>query len=143
MPSDAALKFMNTAHRALLKLSFGKLGWKAGSMPVLELTTTGRKSGEPRSVMLTSPMQRGDEIVVVASKGGEPTHPAWYLNLVADPEVQVAMGGAARTPYVARVASAEERAELWPQVTSSYDGYAGYQRKTDREIPRVLLTPKG
>lgn len=143
MPSDAALKVMNAAHRLLLKASFGKLGWKAGSMPVLELTTTGRKSGEPRSVMLTSPMQRGDEIVVVASKGGEPTHPAWYLNLVADPEVQVAMGGAARTPYVARVASAEERAELWPQVTSSYDGYAGYQRKTDREIPLVLLTPKG
>lgn len=143
MPSDAALKVMNAAHRLLLKASFGKLGWKAGSMPVLELTTTGRKSGEPRSVMLTSPMQRGDEIVVVASKGGEPTHPAWYLNLVADPDVQVAMGGTARTPYVARVASAEERAELWPQVTSSYDGYAGYQRKTDREIPLVLLTPKG
>lgn len=143
MPSDAALKFMNTAHRALLKLSFGKIGWKAGSMPVLELTTVGRKSGQARSVMLTSPIQDGETIVIVASKGGEDSHPAWYLNLVANPEVEVAYAGAPKRPYAARVASAEERAELWPKVTSSYDNYAGYQRKTDREIPLVLLTPKG
>lgn len=143
MPSDAALKFMNAAHRALLKVSFGKLGWKAGSMPVLELTTTGRKSGQPRSVMLTSPIQDGDTIVIVASKGGEDTHPAWYLNLVADPNVEVAYAGAPKRPYAAHVASAQERSELWPRVTSSYDNYAGYQRKTDREIPLVLLTPKG
>ena len=143
MPSDAALKFMNAAHRVLLKASFGKLGWKAGSMPVLELTTTGRKSGQARAVMLTSPIQDGDTVVIVASKGGEDTHPAWYLNLVADPAVEVALAGAPKRPYTARVASAEERAELWPRVTASYDNYAGYQRKTDREIPLVLLTPRG
>ncbi len=143
MPSDAALKFMNTAHRLLLKASFGKLGWKAGSMPVLELTTIGRKSGQARAVMLTSPIQDGDTVVIVASKGGEDSHPAWYLNLVANPDVEVALAGAPKRPYTARVASAEERAELWPRVTSSYDNYAGYQRKTDREIPLVLLTPRG
>ena len=134
---------MNTAHRVLLKVSFGKLGWKAGSMPVLELTTIGRKSGQARAVMLTSPIQDGDTVVIVASKGGEDTHPAWYLNLVANPDVEVALAGAAKRPYAARVADAEERAELWPRVTSSYDNYAGYQRKTDREIPLVLLTPRG
>ena len=80
---------------------------------------------------------------IMASKGGEDSHPAWYLNLVANPEVEVAYAGAPKRPYAARVASAEERAELWPKVTSSYDNYAGYQRKTDREIPLVLLTPKG
>ena len=71
MPSDFALKAMNAGHRIILKLSFGKLGWSAGSMPVLELTTVGRKSGQPRSVMLTSPIQQGDDVVVVASRGGD------------------------------------------------------------------------
>ena len=64
MPSDFALKTMNTLHRVILKASFGKLGWNAGDMPVVELTTTGRKSGQPRSVLLTSPIQEGDTVVV-------------------------------------------------------------------------------
>jgi deazaflavin-dependent oxidoreductase (nitroreductase family) len=142
MPSDLALKAMNLGHRIILKASFGKLGWKAGSMPVLELTTIGRKSGQARSVMLTSPIQRGDEVVVVASRGGDDHHPAWFLNLRDQPEVEVAYAGAPKRPYLARVASSEERAELWPTVEANYQGYAGYQRKTEREIPLVLLTPR-
>ena len=143
MPSDLVLKTMNAGHRIILKLSFGKLGWKAGDMPVLELTTVGRKSGQPRSVLLTSPIQEGDTVVIVASKGGEDTHPAWFLNLRDNPDVQVALGGAAKKPYQAAIADAAERARLWPIVESTYKGYAGYQKKTDREIPLVLLTPKG
>lgn len=143
MPSDLALKAMNTIHRGLLKLSGGRMGWSAGSMPVLELTTTGRKSGEPRSVMLTSPVQEGDTIVIVASRGGDDHHPAWFLNLRDQPRVEVAFKGGARAPYTARVATADERARLWPQVTATYKGYAGYQRRTDREIPLVLLDPTG
>ena len=69
MPSDLTLKAMNTIHRGVLKLSGGRLGWEARKMPVIELTTTGRKSGQPRSVMLTSPVQEGSTIVVVASPG--------------------------------------------------------------------------
>jgi deazaflavin-dependent oxidoreductase (nitroreductase family) len=111
-------------------------------MPVLELTTIGRKSGQARSVMLTSPIQRGDEVVVVASRGGDDHHPAWFLNLRDQPEVEVAYAGAPKRPYLARVASSEERAELWPTVEANYQGYAGYQRKTEREIPLVLLTPR-
>ncbi len=141
MPSDAMLKIMNGAHRALLKVSGGRIGWTAGKMPVLELTTIGRKSGQRRSVMLTSPVQEGDTMVIVASKGGEDTHPAWYLNLVANPEVEVALGGDDAVSMTATVADADERARLWPQVTEKYDTYAGYQRKTDREIPLVLLSP--
>lgn len=141
MPSDLALKAMNGVHRVVLKVTGGRLGWKAGSMPVLELTTIGRKSGQPRSVMLTSPVQEGDAIVIVASRGGDDTHPAWFLNLQANPEVEVAYMSSTRKPYVARVATPDERARLWPQVTSQYKGYAGYQKKTDREIPLVFLTP--
>jgi deazaflavin-dependent oxidoreductase (nitroreductase family) len=143
MPSDLALKTMNTLHRGILKISGGRMGWTGGGMPVLELTTTGRKSGQPRAVMLTSPIQQGDTIVIVASRGGDDTHPAWFLNLRDNPKVEVAYKGEKKKPYTARVASAEERAELWPQVTSKYKNYGNYQTKTDREIPLVLLDPVG
>jgi deazaflavin-dependent oxidoreductase (nitroreductase family) len=141
MPSDFAMKTMNAVHRTLLKVSFGKVGWTAGNMPVLELTTIGRKSGQPRSVMLTSPLQEGDSIVIVASRGGDPTHPAWFVNLRDNPQVQVAYKGAPKKAMVATVASPEERARMWPIVTASYKNYAGYQTKTDREIPLVVLSP--
>jgi deazaflavin-dependent oxidoreductase (nitroreductase family) len=110
-------------------------------MPVLELTTTGRKSGQERSCMLTSPLQVGDTYVIVASRGGDDHHPAWYLNLEANPEVQIALGGKAKQPRRARIATADERAEMWPQITAQYRNYAGYQSKTTREIPLVLLEP--
>jgi deazaflavin-dependent oxidoreductase (nitroreductase family) len=142
MPSDLILKSMNTIHRALLKLSGGRLGWDAMNMPVLELTTIGRKSGQPRSVMLTSPLQEGSTLVVVASRGGDDQHPAWFLNLKENPDVEVSLKGKPKQPMVAHVASAEERARLWPRVTADHKNYAGYQTKTDREIPLILLEPK-
>jgi deazaflavin-dependent oxidoreductase (nitroreductase family) len=141
MPTDLQLKAMNTVHRGLLKISGGRLGWRAAGMPVLELTTTGRKSGQPRTVMLTSPVQEGDAIVIVASRGGDDQHPAWFLNLRDHPDVEVAYAGKPKLSMRARVATAEERASLWPRVTAAYKGYAGYQTKTDREIPLVLLEP--
>ncbi|RMH74569.1 MAG: nitroreductase family deazaflavin-dependent oxidoreductase [Actinomyces sp.] len=141
MPSDIALKTMNAVHRGILALTFGRVGWKAADMPVLELTTTGRRTGRPRSVMLTSPHQIGDTLVVVASRGGDDHHPAWYLNLVENPDVQVRLQGGPRVPMRARVATPEERAELWPRITERYRNYAGYQARTEREIPLVLLEP--
>jgi deazaflavin-dependent oxidoreductase (nitroreductase family) len=141
MPTDLQLKFMNALHRGLLTISFGRLGWRASGMSVLELTTTGRKSGQPRTVMLTSPVQEGDAIVVVASRGGDDHHPAWYLNLCDHPDVEVAYAGKPKRPMRARVANPQERAALWPRVTAAYKGYANYQTKTDREIPLVLLEP--
>ena len=142
MPSDLFLKAANTGHRALLRLSFGRLGWSAAKMPVLELTTVGRRSGQPRSVMLTSPFQEGDTLVIVASRGGDPHHPAWFLNLVEHAEVQVELRDQPRHTRIARVATPEERARIWPQITVRYRNYAGYQRKTDREIPVVVLEPR-
>lgn len=141
MPSDFALKTMNALHRGIQKASLGKLGWKAGSMPVVELTTIGRKSGQPRTVLLTSPVQEGDAIVVVASRGGDDQHPAWFLNLRDNPGVEVGVAGKPKVQMHARIADAEERARLWPLVTADHKNYAGYQTKTSREIPLVLLEP--
>lgn len=141
MLPDPFFKAMNLVHAGVLKLSGGRFGWVLMDMPALELTTTGRRSGERRRVMLTSPVQEGDTIVIVASKGGESRHPAWFHNLQADPSVEVSWQGAAPKPMRARVATPEERARLWPSVTERYRGYAQYQTKTDREIPLVLLDP--
>ena len=142
LAADLVMKSMNVIHRGILAASGGRLGWDLMNMPALELTTTGRKSGEPRSVMLTSPIQRDDgTLVVVASKGGDAKHPAWLLNLQADPDVQVAWKGGPRRPMRARVATAEERADMWPEVVRRYSGYGQYQGRTDREIPLVLLEP--
>jgi len=141
MPSDAMLKGMNTIHRGLLKVSGGRIGWTAGKMPVIELTTTGRKSGQKRAVMLTSPHQDGESVLIVASRGGDDAHPAWFLNLRDNPSVDVAMGGNASKPFTARILSSEERAGLWDTVTEKYANYGGYQKKTDREIPLVYLDP--
>jgi deazaflavin-dependent oxidoreductase (nitroreductase family) len=140
VPNDATFRVMNTVHRGLVRLSFGKLGWQV-KMPVLELTTTGRRSGRPRRVMLTSPAREGDALVIVASRGGDDRHPDWYLNLVAQPEVEVVYRGEPKRTMRARTATPEERARLWPTIAATYDGYAGYQAKTDREIPVVLLEP--
>ena len=142
MPSDLTLKTMNGIHRALLKVSGGKFGWEASKMPVLELTTTGRKSGQPRSVMLTSPLQEGDTIVVVASAAATTRIPAWFLNLRDNPDVEVAYKGAPKKPMRAR-RRRPRRARMWPLVTADHKNYAGYQTKTTREIPLVLLEPTG
>ncbi len=143
MPSDLSLKAMNRMHRVLLGISGGRLGWRISGMPVIELTTTGRKSGKLRTTMLTSPHQEDSTIVVVASRGGDDTNPAWFLNLRDDPKVMVKRGPAPPTAMIAEIADAGERARIWPIVASTYHGYAGYQSRTDREIPLVLLRPAG
>ena len=143
MPSDFALKTMNAAHRALLKLSGGRIGWNAQNMAVLELTTIGRKSGQPRAVMLTAPVQEGDSLVIVASRGGDDVNPSWFVNLRANPDVKVALAGAAAKPYTATIADEAERARLWPLITADHKNYADYQEKTSREIPVIVLTPAG
>jgi deazaflavin-dependent oxidoreductase (nitroreductase family) len=143
MPSDFSLKAMNSAHRVLQKITRGAAGWHVGGMPVIELTTIGRRSGEARTTMLTSPLREGDVYVVVASRGGDDRHPAWFLNLRAEPKVEVVIEGGTRTPMHAREATPEERARLWPVIATKHPNYAGYQEKTTREIPLVLLEPLG
>ena len=137
------MRVINRLHRATLRVTGGRVGSRLRGMPVVELTTTGRRSGEPRTVMLTSPLQEGHVVVVVASKWGEDSAPAWLLNLEANPEVTVGLDGGPARPFVARVATTAERDRLWPQVTREFPHYAGYQEKTSRQIPLVLLTPAG
>ena len=140
MPSDAFLHAMNAAHRALLAVTRGRLGWRISNMPILDLKTTGRRSGKRRATMLSSPLQHGDAYVIVASRGGDDRHPAWYLNLLEEPDVEVTTQHGTQRMR-ARVVTSEERAELWPRVTEAHPNYAGYQRKTDREIPLIWLEP--
>ncbi len=127
-------------HQRIYRISGGRLLGSAKGMPVIELETIGRRSGKARATMLTAPVHSDDRLVIVASKGGDDHHPAWFLNLRDNPSVKVTMQGSTR-PMTARVATSEEKAELWPQIVEANDGYAGYQRKTERDIPVVILTP--
>ena len=141
VPSDAVLKLMNRAHRILIAVSGGRAGRSFSGMPVVELTTIGRKSGQPRSCMLTSPYQERDRTYLVASRGGDDHNPAWFLNLSDNPEVTVSIQGGATQKMHAEVADAAERARVWPLITSKHTNYADYQKRTQREIPVVILTP--
>jgi deazaflavin-dependent oxidoreductase (nitroreductase family) len=143
VPSDAVLKLMNRTHRVLIAVSGGRAGRSFGGMPVVELTTIGRKSGLPRSCMLTSPYQEGDRTYIVASRGGDDHNPAWFLNLAENPDVMVSIQGGVAQKMHAEVADHDERARVWPLITSKHTNYANYQKKTQREIPLVVLTPAG
>jgi deazaflavin-dependent oxidoreductase (nitroreductase family) len=137
---DIVLRIGSGLHERIFSASGGRLLGRISGMPVVRLTTTGRKSGKPRTTMLASPVQNGDHVVLVASYGGDDRHPSWFVNLRENPEVEVTMQGRTRNMR-ARVATAEEKAELWPQVTKAYRGYASYQRRTQRDIPLVILEP--
>jgi deazaflavin-dependent oxidoreductase (nitroreductase family) len=137
---DMMMRVVTGFHKAVFRASNGRLANRGNGMPVLQLTTTGRKSGKRRTTMLTSPVQDGDRMVLVASNGGDDRHTSWFLNLRDDPKVEVTMDGRTR-PMRARVASPEEKAELWPRVVAVHGGYAQYQTRTDRDIPLVILEP--
>ena len=139
--TDLGLKTMSRVHRLVLRLSGGHVLRTAFGMAVVELHTTGRKSGQPRSTMLTAPVISQDRVVLVASKGGDDRDPDWYRNLVANPQVELTIAGQ-RRPMLARQASAEEKTELWPAVVAAYRGYAAYQRRTERDIPLIICEPR-
>lgn len=110
-----------------------------GLLPTLLLTTTGRRSGKTWTMPLIYG-ESGGSYVIVASKGGAPKHPAWYLNLDAEPDVSVQVA-TKRFTAKARTASGDERQRLWQQMAEIYPPYLDYQKKTDREIPVVVLDP--
>jgi deazaflavin-dependent oxidoreductase (nitroreductase family) len=124
-------------HRTLYRLSGGKIGGRRGNVPILLLTTTGRKTGKRRTVPLQY-LAEGDALVVIASNGGRPNHPGWFFNLEAQPRAEAQVG---RDHWVvnARRATAEERERLWPKVVELWRGYDEYQRRIEREIPLVIL----
>ena len=141
VPKDVIAKAITSFHRLVFDVSQGRVAGKAGGMPVIKLTTVGRKSGKARTTMLTSPLEEGDNVILVDSYGGDDRHPMWYSNLVANPDVEVVMSGSNRKMRV-RVAEGDERTRLWEALTAKHTNYAGYQRKTSRQIPVVVLEPQ-
>ena len=140
-PSRFSLKTMNFIHRLIIGLSFGRKGWNLAKMPVLELTTTGRKSGIPRSVMLTSPHQEDNSLLIVASKGGSDKPPEWLLNIEKNPNVEVRKEGGPSVSMSADIVNEKERNQLWPVITADFPNYSDYQKKTSRVIPLIFLRP--
>ena len=138
---DIIARVTSGLHRTIYEVSGGRLLGSVFGMQVLELETIGRRSGKARKTMLTAPLSSDERMVLVASYGGDDNHPAWFLNLRANPRVKVTANGETQS-MTACVATEEEKADLWPQVTAAYPGYAGYQDKTDRDIPLVILTPE-
>ena len=137
--SDTFVRVMSRTNIALYRRTGGRVAGRVGKAPILLLTTTGRRSGEARTTPLLF-LRDGDRIAVVASYGGRPAHPAWYLNLTANPEVEVQVGRE-RFAATARTASWDEREQLWPRLVEMYGSYASYERRTSRKIPVVVLEP--
>jgi deazaflavin-dependent oxidoreductase (nitroreductase family) len=140
-PVRLALKLGSGVHSGVYRATGGKLFGRMGKSPILLLNTVGRKSGKKR----TSPLlyvKDGEDFVIIASKGGAPTHPAWFLNLKANPEATVEVGDR-EVRVRAEEADAEEKARLWQKMVEMYPTYDDYQTKTKREIPLLVLHPVG
>jgi deazaflavin-dependent oxidoreductase (nitroreductase family) len=130
-----------SGHTVAYRLTGGVIGHRfPGAPPSLLLDHVGAKSDTKRTTPLTY-LRDGDNFVIVASKGGYPKNPGWFYNLRAHPDTTIQVGSR-RRPVRARVATPEERARLWPKVVDLYSGYAGYQERTGREIPLVILEPR-
>jgi len=134
------MKWTSPIHRTIYRASKGRIGstWATGRQPILLLTTTGRKTGKPR----TNPacyLEQDGGLILVASHAGVPQHPSWYLNLKDNPEVTVERNGQ-RTRMHAKVTEGEERKRLWSIVSSKYPMYLDYQEGIDRQLPVVFLT---
>jgi F420H(2)-dependent quinone reductase len=126
-------------HRLVYRTTGGVIGRRLVNNDILLLTTTGRRTGRPHTVPLLY-LGEGERLVVVASFGGRDQHPAWYLNLVANPLVRVQIS--ARS-FAARATTAglADRTSWWPRIVDAYQGYARYQARTGRQIPVVFLDP--
>jgi deazaflavin-dependent oxidoreductase (nitroreductase family) len=138
--SQVGMQWMTAMGIAAYRISGGRVaGHVPSGAPICLLTTTGRRSGRRRCVPLLY-VTDGDELVVVASRGGMGSHPAWYLNLLADPNAVVEVGRR-RVHVRARTASLSERARLWPLLVGVYENFDAYQARTERELPVVVLSP--
>jgi deazaflavin-dependent oxidoreductase (nitroreductase family) len=134
------LRTISALNTWIYRVSGGRwMGRFPSGAPVCLLTTQGRKSGQRRTVPLLF-LADGDDLVIVASQGGAPQHPAWYFNLVADPAAEVQIG---RRIFAAaaRVVNEQEKAALWPRLVAIYPPYDAYQQRTTRSIPVVRLAP--
>ena len=128
-------------HTVVYRATGGRIGHRfPGAPPMLLLDHVGAKSGTKRTTPLVY-VPDGEDLFVVASKGGNPRHPGWFHNLRANPDTTIQIGSEHRAVR-ARVANPEERTRLWPKAVETYGGYTGYQQRTEREIPLVVLEPR-
>jgi F420H(2)-dependent quinone reductase len=128
-------------HAAIYRATNGIIGHRfPGAPPMLLLDHVGARSGTRRTTPLLY-VRDGDDVILVASKGGNPRNPAWFHNLMANPDTSIQIGSSRQRVH-ARLADPEERRRLWPEVVKAYAGYEDYQRRTDREIPLVVLEPR-
>ena len=134
-------RFGSQVHVAVLRATKGKMGSRMGEGRIVVLTTTGAKSGARHSKPLMS-VRDGDDYVVIASNAGLSHNPGWYYNIRAHPESRIEVDGRA-IDVRGRVATPEERARLWPDIVARFPNYGGYEKKTTREIPLVILEPVG
>jgi deazaflavin-dependent oxidoreductase (nitroreductase family) len=134
---DSRVRFLSRLHRATFAATGGRIGRRLVGNDMLLLTTTGRRTAKPHTVPLLY-LREGDRYVVIASFGGRPYHPAWYLNLNAKPLVEVQVGNR-RFSANASTASPEERSVWWPRIAGAYRGYSEYAKRTDRTIPVVFI----
>ena len=132
-------KWAAKLHSSLYRATNGRVGGRMVGSPVLLLVTTGRRSGLRRTAPLLD-LEDGGRYVIVASNGGAPKHPVWWLNLAASPEATVEVGGREIRVRATEVGG-EEKRRLWKRLVEMYPSYASYQQKTDREIPVILLEP--
>lgn len=130
---------MTRVHGFVYRRSGGRIGGKMAGAPILLLDHVGRRSGRHRTNPLIY-LRDGEQFVIVASKGGIDEHPAWYLNLMANPDTAIEVDGQ-KIRVLARKADAAEKDRLWPRLVEVYGSYAGYQARTDRDIPVVILAP--
>jgi deazaflavin-dependent oxidoreductase (nitroreductase family) len=137
--SQPDLTLLGEDHIRAYRETGGEVGYLWNGAPTLLLTSTGRRTGEQRTSALIF-ARDGDDYLIVASKGGMPTHPMWYLNLQANPAATIQVK-ASEFGVVARTASADEKPRLWKIVTDVWPNYDVYQTRTDREIPVVVLSP--
>ena len=132
------LRRLMGVHKHVYRLSNGMIGHRfPGAPPMLLLEHVGAKSGTKRTTPLVY-VEDDPDVVLVASKGGHPRNPSWYHNLRANPDTVVQIGAERRRVH-ARVATPEERERLWPKAVATYSGYRGYQQRTERQIPLVIL----
>ena len=137
----AAIRAMGALNTWVYRLSGGRiLGRMPSGAPICLLTTTGRTSGQRRTVPLLY-LADGDDFIVVGSQGGAPRHPGWVLNLEANPRAEVELGRR-RVPVAGRRLSDEERDRFWPRLVAMYPPYEDYRRRTTRRIPVVRLSPR-
>ncbi len=139
--NQTLMKTIGVVHSWLYRRTGGSIGAKLGGRPMVLLTTTGRKSGKPRTTPLQY-MKDGEDLIVVASNGGNTRHPGWWHNIQAEPRATAQVGKTAM-PVRAETANTDERARLWPLLVATYSGYQDYEDETERTIPVVILRREG